>query len=447
MPHIGVLFEVRKAETRVGEVATDWHQFRSCGWLVALVLGLALLARLRRRHVGAAGRRRLRPALAAAPSSPEVAPPGESSHEAPTLPSDASGGNARYGFCVNQGPRASMEDAVDSIEQLGCSWPSTEFYAVYDGHGGSSAAEFVKRRLPLIISSRAGYGDTSRIDEALHEAFALTDEELLKTLRPEDKPESTFALSSGSCACVALVRGDRLYVANVGDCRAILCSGGEIEALTVDHRPDDGNEAERDRLAAAGVEVSNDGYLHGRIGVSRAFGDWAYDEEEKCRGLLCLPDIFTAEVTSETEFLLLVCDGIYEKMTTREAGQIVRRRLRTVGDAKDAASELVKHAGKRGGTDNLSALVVLFKRPPPLDDRRAPRLFGPSKTPSAAEAAAPASPEGPASPQDAEVSASPQQEQQQEEEEVLASPQQGQQQQQEEEGAMPSSQIEIAAAA
>ena len=27
-------------------------------------------------------------------------------------------------------------------------------------------------------------------------------------------------------------------------------------------------------------KVSSDGYVHGRIGVSRAFGDWAWDAEE-----------------------------------------------------------------------------------------------------------------------------------------------------------------------
>jgi hypothetical protein len=102
MPHIGVLFEVRKAETRVGEVATDWHHFRSCGWLVALALGLALLARLRRRHVGAAGRRRLRPALSAAPSSPEVAPPGESSPEAFAVAAKA----AASGVQVHEGSQS-----------------------------------------------------------------------------------------------------------------------------------------------------------------------------------------------------------------------------------------------------------------------------------------------------------------------------------------------------
>jgi len=156
-----------------------------------------------------------------------------------------------------------------------------------------------------------------------------------------------------------------------------------MTALTVDHRPQD-NDGERDRLEGLGVEVSSDGYLHGRIGVSRAFGDWAWDAGEKCKGLLCRPDVVTTEITSDTEFLLLACDGVFEKMTTREAGQIVRRRLRAGGDAQAAAETLVKHAVKRKGSDNMSAIVVLFKRPPGDEHRAAPRLFG-RRTVAAAE--------------------------------------------------------------
>merc|ERR1712196_518268 len=55
-----------------------------------------------------------------------------------------------------------------------------------------------------------------------------------------------------------------------------------MEALTLDHSAET-NEAERDWLKALGVEVGSDGYLHG---VSRAFGDWAWDAEEKCHDLL-----------------------------------------------------------------------------------------------------------------------------------------------------------------
>jgi len=154
-----------------------------------------------------------------------------------------------------------------------------------------------------------------------------------------------------------------------------MCSAGEMLTLTVDHRPE-GNDEERERLQNLGIEVSSDGYVHGRIGVSRAFGDWAWDAGEKCKGLLCQPDVSAFEITSDAEFLLLACDGVFEKMTNREAGQIVRRRLRTTGDPKDAAEALVKNASKRNGSDNLSAVIVLFQRPVDVAvERTAPRLF------------------------------------------------------------------------
>merc|ERR1711933_102772 len=186
---------------------------------------------------------------------------------------------------------------------------------------------------------------------------------------------ASYVLSSGCVACAAIVISSVVYVANLGDCRAIMCTAGEMTTLTVDHRPE-GNDEERERLQNLGIEVSSDGYVHGRIGVSRAFGDWAWDAEEKCKGLLCQPDVSVAEITSDTEFLLLACDGVFEKMTNREAGQIVRRRLRAIGDPKEAAEYLIKNASKRNGSDNLSAVIVLFKRPADAAvERTAPRLF------------------------------------------------------------------------
>lgn len=308
--------------------------------------------------------------------------PASQSASSTALPSVDAGGNERYGYSVNQGPRASMEDAVDAIANLNGNLNS-EFYAVYDGHSGTEAVQFVRRRLPAVISSHPGFGDAEQLDEALRDAFTSTDEELLQHLQaqgqsPTQKNGSSYVLSSGCVGCVAIVRGGRITVANLGDCRAVTCTAGDIVALTVDHRPEV-NEGERDRLKDLGVEVSTDGYLHGRIGVSRAFGDWAWDAEEKCRGLLCKPEVTSAEVNADTEFLLLACDGVFEKMTTKEAGQIVRRKLRTSGDAKAAAEAIVQHAVKRNGSDNVSAMVVLFKKPPVDTERAAPRLFGRSR--------------------------------------------------------------------
>eukprot|EP00931_Biecheleriopsis_adriatica_P061312 TRINITY_DN36865_c0_g1_i1.p1 TRINITY_DN36865_c0_g1~~TRINITY_DN36865_c0_g1_i1.p1 ORF type:complete len:1123 (-),score=232.61 TRINITY_DN36865_c0_g1_i1:29-3364(-) len=292
------------------------------------------------------------------------------------LPADESGGNKRYGYCVAQGQRRSMEDAVDAIPNLDS---STELFAVYDGHSGTQAVEFVRRRLPRLLGSQKGFRDADPdiLHKAIEDAFRLTDEELLAELKKEvcTSSQQEMQLSAGSVGCVALVRGSRIHVANLGDCRAILCEKGEFNCLTLDHRTD-ANPAESERLQKLGVEVTSDGYLHGRLAVSRAWGDWNFSREEKCIGLLCQPELSVAEVNDSTEFLLLACDGIFEKMTSKEAGQIVRRRLRATGDPKAAAENLILHASKRDVSDNLSVMVVLFKAPEVETGRAAPRLFG-----------------------------------------------------------------------
>jgi len=303
------------------------------------------------------------------------------------LPSDSSSGNERYGFAVAQGPRLGMEDAVDVVAQLD-DVPLTEFYAVYDGHSGTAAVEFVKRNLPSMIRSQRDFREVepSRLHAALQDAFVHADAHLLEHLRrnaPRPPGEAGqnggYVLSSGCVGTVVLVRGATLHVANLGDCRALLCEDGAMRELTKDHRAgEDGDPGERERLRGLGVEVSSDGYLHGRISVSRAFGDWAWAAGEKCRGLTCQPEVSEFHLTGAAEFLAMGSDGIFEKMTTTEAGQIVRRKLRATGDPKSAAEDLVQSALKRSGSDNLSAVVVLFKRPPdPSGGRTAPkRMFG-----------------------------------------------------------------------
>lgn len=61
-----------------------------------------------------------------------------------------------------------------------------------------------------------------------------------------------------------------LHVANVGDCRAVLCRGGKAIPVTQDHTPSVPSEAAR--VEAAGGFVSRC-RVNGILGVSRSFGD------------------------------------------------------------------------------------------------------------------------------------------------------------------------------
>lgn len=55
---------------------------------------------------------------------------------------------------------------------------------------------------------------------------------------------------AGCTAIASLVWGDRLYVANAGDCRAVLCRGGATLPVSRDHTAD--LDSERQRVLDAG---------------------------------------------------------------------------------------------------------------------------------------------------------------------------------------------------
>ena len=84
------------------------------------------------------------------------------------------------------------------------------------------------------------------------------------------------SLKSGSTAVVVLMRrgvsGEptRLYCANVGDSKAVLCRNGKAVEMSYDHKPS--REDERQRIIEAGGTVITN-RLYGVLGVSRSFGD------------------------------------------------------------------------------------------------------------------------------------------------------------------------------
>ena len=169
--------------------------------------------------------------------------------------------------------------------------PPNAFFAVYGGHGGSSAAQHLKSRLHLLLAADMRLWRESPRD-ALLNAFALSESELRQMY--DHQPEDT----SGSCACVGLLRGRRLLVASVGDCRLLLLRAeGSSESyvqLTTDHRATESSEQKR--ILRAGGQIT-DGRVWGALMPSRTLGDFPY--KDKGPGLSAEPEIFEYEVTPE----------------------------------------------------------------------------------------------------------------------------------------------------
>lgn len=76
------------------------------------------------------------------------------------------------------------------------------------------------------------------IEQCLKIAFKITDDKYEKLYPKESK-------QCGSTAVIALFVGNKLYIANVGDARAIMSRSGEALDLSVDHKAKRADEQHR----------------------------------------------------------------------------------------------------------------------------------------------------------------------------------------------------------
>lgn len=176
---------------------------------------------------------------------------------------------------------------------------------------------------------------------------------------------------SGCTAIAAVVLGNTLYVANVGDSRCVLSRDGKAVEMSEDHKPED--EGEKKRIVKAGGEVTADGRVNGGLNLSRAIGDHLYKKNESLSDVeqmvTALPDIRTHEIDfSKDKFMFLACDGIWNSMNNQEVVDFISERLKSEMPLKTICEELFNHClapnteGDGSGCDNMTCILVKFKK-------------------------------------------------------------------------------------
>ena len=193
------------------------------------------------------------------------------------------------------------------------------------------------------------------------DAFSRTDAEFKSVMDADE--------CSGSTALALCVSGSECFVANAGDCRAVLSRHGTAIDLSADQRPS--TSVERARIEAAGGYVE-DGYINGHLGVARAFGDFHIDglkggADGKPGPLIVTPEVETRTLTTQDEFIVLACDGLWDVFSSQNAIDFTRIALRGHNDQEIAARELCNEALRRDSADNVSVIVVCLSRDKPPD--------------------------------------------------------------------------------
>jgi len=254
------------------------------------------------------------------------------------------------GVYALQGRRKKMEDRFSIMienEHTG-----TTLCGIFDGHGGEFAADFVEKTLFKSIMVRILKSALANVEEdfkeILRDSILNLDEQLLSIA-------STMTGPTGGTTClVSLIHDSRLFVANVGDSRSVICDkNGEAVALTDDHKPQQANE--RRRIKEAGGFISFHGVwrVGGVLATSRALGDFILKEKNL---IIADPDVEEYNLAEMSpKFLIMATDGLWDCISNQDAVDFVKD---SVFDPLQSAKSLVQLVYRQGAIDNITVLIV-----------------------------------------------------------------------------------------
>ena len=290
-----------------------------------------------------------------------------SSPDTRKINTEGSGNGVKFGSSCMQGWRLNMEDA--EITQAVFT-PNSSLFAVFDGHGGTEVAKYCEKYFGDELKKNKKFSTESNIEEALKETFLKMDQMLftpeaqaeLKTLKTDQDGAESFA---GCTANVILIHKNVIYCANAGDSRTICYSNRRVVDLSTDHKPD--NEIEKNRIQKAGGFII-EGRVNGNLNLSRALGDLEYKKNPSLKPeeqlISAMPDIVKRPIKKEDAFLVMGCDGIWERLTQEEICQMVDAKF---SDGKTKLTAMADEILDKGlapdtsqglGCDNMSSIVI-----------------------------------------------------------------------------------------
>jgi len=229
-------------------------------------------------------------------------------------------------------------------------------FAVADGMGGHRGGEVASHLAVETLEKmfKEGAGDLpDQVQEANRVVF-------------ERSVLDRKVAGMGTTLTAALVEGDRVRLAHVGDSRAYLLRDGELRLLTEDHTL-------VHRMVSEGEISKEEAETHPQRSVlTRALGvDAVVDVDDDT--FLVRPD----------DRLLLCTDGLTSMVAEDQIGEV----LRTVRDPQEAAERLVRMANEAGGMDNTTVVILDFSDD---DDDAAAEPDGQTESATGAIAPAPA---------------------------------------------------------
>jgi len=203
-------------------------------------------------------------------------------------------------------------------------------FAVADGMGGAQAGEVASKLAAAALKEThpEGASDAEKVTALIQEA----------NRRVYERAHSDPATSGmGTTMTVAIVDGHTVTIGHVGDSRAYVVRGGELEQLTEDH-------SLVNELLKSGKLSREEAETHPqRSVITRAVGT---DPDVDV-------DAFTVEA-GEGDVFLLCSDGLTDMVADSDILDVVEKHR---DDLDRATKALVSAANRGGGEDNITVIA------------------------------------------------------------------------------------------
>ena len=269
-------------------------------------------------------------------------------------------------------------------------WPKLSYFAIFDGHGGDKCSSFLKENFLNYLIEDKNFPIDIKLSltntiERIENEFLLLDKNDI----------------SGTCALICIIADNKIYVGNVGDSRAIMSmdNGTKIRPLTIDHKPNNPKEYERIVKAGGKVYIDNDDPIrdlskmvvinHPKefdnyikdpdvvyrvypcdLAVSRSIGD-AKSKIKESGGIpgciVATPEVFIFDNSSNSDFIIMGCDGIFDNLTNNEIIDCAWFALHNSCKERkndinllslDMCNMIIKNSMDKMSEDNLSVIII-----------------------------------------------------------------------------------------
>ena len=229
------------------------------------------------------------------------------------------------------------EDSILAADlSFGVNSESSKFLllAVADGMGGHAKGEEASK-IALNAIARAVIPDllnNTSFTKILEKGIQNANQDIL-----DYTAKNPEASGMGTTSVCAVMKDNQIHLANVGDSRAYRVSDDEICRVTKDH---------------SYVQALID---EGEITEEQAREHPRKNEITRAVGIMPSIEVDTMKLTLDSdESLLLCCDGVIAHLSDDDIHKIIR----DSPDPQTACQEIVDMANERGGSDNISLIIL-----------------------------------------------------------------------------------------